>query len=233
MYTYVTRDLREIVESSFPVDGARRGIFGHSMGGTGLVIGCEIQARTAASPPSPPSPAERGAGGQKAFAGYLGDDRDAWRAWDACAAPRRAPLRAPILIDQGTADQFLTKQLRPELFEAACAEAGQPLELARREGYDHGYFFMQSFMERHLRWHHERLTGEKPEPAFDGLDRGTKSPSLCHLHEPAAASRIFATFRFRSVIASKAVRTLYSAPACLNWSEQCDDVCVELFLKLQ
>ncbi len=63
-----------------------------------------------------------------------------------------------FLIDQGTADPFLSKQLRPELFEAACAEAGQPLELARRDGYDHGYFFVSSFMERHLRWHHQRLT---------------------------------------------------------------------------
>jgi S-formylglutathione hydrolase len=66
-----------------------------------------------------------------------------------------------ILVDQGTADQFLAKQLRPELFEAACAAAGQPLELARRDGYDHGYFFVGSFMERHLRWHHESLTDER------------------------------------------------------------------------
>ena len=72
------------------------------------------------------------------------------------AAGRR--FDGSILVDQGTADQFLTKQLRPELFETACAEAGQPLVLARREGYDHGYFFVSTFMERHLRWHHERLT---------------------------------------------------------------------------
>lgn len=164
MYSYVTRDLREVVETNFPVDGASRGIFGHSMGGHGaLVIALrnpgEYRSVSAFAPIVAPSEVPWG---QKAFAGYLGGEQVAWRAWDACALLRAGHrFDGSILIDQGTADQFLTKQLRPELFEAACAAAGQPLELARRDGYDHGYFFVQSFMERHLRWHHELLTASR------------------------------------------------------------------------
>ena len=162
MYTYVTRDLRAVVESNFSVDGARRGIFGHSMGGHGaLVIALrnpgDYRSVSAFAPVATPSAVPWG---EKAFTGYLGAAREAWREWDASALVRAGRrLDRPILIDQGTADQFLAKQLRPELFEAACSEVGQPLALARREGYDHGYFFVQSFMERHLRWHHELLTG--------------------------------------------------------------------------
>jgi S-formylglutathione hydrolase len=161
MYTYVTRDLREAVESNFPVDGARRGIFGHSMGGHGaLVIALrnpdDYRSVSAFAPIAAPSEAPWG---QKAFTGYLGAAREAWRDWDATALVRAGRrVDGPILIDQGTADQFLAKQLYPELFEEACAEAGQPLELARRDGYDHAYFFVSSFIERHLRWHHGLLT---------------------------------------------------------------------------
>jgi S-formylglutathione hydrolase len=162
MYTYLTRELRAAVESNFPVDGGRRGIFGHSMGGHGaLVIALrnpgDYQSVSAFAPVATPSEVPWG---QKALAGYLGEDRAAWQAWDASALVRAGRrFDGPILVDQGTADQFLAKQLRPELFEAACAEAGQPLELARRDGYDHGYFFVSSFIERHLRWHHALLTG--------------------------------------------------------------------------
>ncbi len=161
MYTYVTCDLREAVEANFPVDGARRGIFGHSMGGHGaLVIALrnpgDYRSVSAFAPVATPGAVPWG---EKAFTGYLGPAREAWREWDASALVRAGRrLERPILIDQGTADPFLSKQLRPELFEAACAEAGQPLTLARREGYDHGYFFVSSFMEPHLRWHHELLT---------------------------------------------------------------------------
>lgn len=160
MYSYVTRDLREVVESNFSVDGARRGIFGHSMGGHGaLVIALrnpgDYRSVSAFAPVATPSVVPWG---EKALTGYLGAAPEAWRAWDASALVRAGRrFDGAILIDQGTADPFLTKQLRPELFEAACADAGQPLELARRDGYDHGYFFVQSFMERHLRWHHELL----------------------------------------------------------------------------
>jgi S-formylglutathione hydrolase len=161
MYSYVTRDLREAVELNFSVDVARRGIFGHSMGGHGaLVIALRNPGAygsvSAFAPIATPSAVPWG---EKAFAGYLGADRQVWRQWDATAlvqAGRR--FDGSILVDQGTADQFLAEQLRPELFEAACAEADQPLVLVRHEGYDHGYFFISSFMERHLRWHHERLT---------------------------------------------------------------------------
>jgi S-formylglutathione hydrolase len=164
MYSYVTRDLRAAVESNFSVDGARRGIFGHSMGGHGaLVIALrnpgDYRSVSAFAPVATPSAVPWG---EKAFTGYLGAGRDAWREWDASTLVRAGRrFDRPILIDQGTADQFLTKQLRPELFEAACAQAGQPLTLARREGYDHGYFFVSSFMERHLRWHHELLTAPR------------------------------------------------------------------------
>ena len=160
MYTYVTRELREAVESTFPVDGARRGIFGHSMGGHGaLVIALrnpdDYRSVSAFAPVATPSEVPWG---QKAFLGYLGEDRSAWLAWDASALVRTGRrFDGTILVDQGTADSFLAKQLRPDLFETACAEAGQPLALSRREGYDHGYFFVSSFMERHLRWHHGLL----------------------------------------------------------------------------
>jgi S-formylglutathione hydrolase len=160
MYSYVTRDLRDVVESNFSVDGGRRGVFGHSMGGHGaLVIAlrnpAEYKSVSAFAPIATPSAVPWG---EKAFTGYLGAAREAWREWDATALVRAGRrVHGPILVDQGTADQFLTKQLRPEIFEAACAEAGQPLELARREGYDHGYFFVSSFMERHLRWHADAL----------------------------------------------------------------------------
>jgi S-formylglutathione hydrolase len=164
MYTYVTRELREAVESTFPVDGAQRGIFGHSMGGHGaLVITLrnpnDYRSVSAFAPVATPSEVPWG---QKAFSGYLGEDRSAWQQWDASALVRTGRrFDGTILVDQGTADSFLAKQLRPDLFETACAEAGQPLALARHEGYDHGYFFVSSFMERHLRWHHELLTAPR------------------------------------------------------------------------
>jgi S-formylglutathione hydrolase len=164
MYTYVTRDLREVVEANFPVDGTRRGVFGHSMGGHGaLVIALRnpgaYRSVSAFAPIATPSAVPWG---EKAFTGYLGADRQAWRQWDATALVRDGRrFDGSILVDQGTADQFLTKQLRPELFEAACAESGQALMLARHQGYDHGYFFVSTFMERHLRWHHAQLTAPR------------------------------------------------------------------------
>jgi S-formylglutathione hydrolase len=167
MYSYVTRELREAVEANFSIDGARSGIFGHSMGGHGaLVIALRNPGAhgsvSAFAPIATPSAVPWG---EKAFTGYLGADREAWQQWDATALMRAGRrFDGSILVDQGTADQFLTSQLRPELFEAACAEAGQPLVLSRHGGYDHGYFFVSSFMERHLRWHHERLTAPRTAP---------------------------------------------------------------------
>src|SRR5690606_22316446 len=97
--------------------------------------------------------------GHKAFSRYLGEDRAAWAAHDASALMSRArsPYPDGILVDQGLADKFLAEQLMPEALEAACASAGQPLTLRRHAGYDHGYWFIQSFVEEHLRWHAERL----------------------------------------------------------------------------
>jgi S-formylglutathione hydrolase len=160
MYSYVTRDLRAAVESNFPVYGERSGIFGHSMGGHGaLVIALRnpgaYRTVSAFAPIVAPTQVPWG---KKAFAGYLGAERGPWGEWDACAllaSGRR--VDGALLVDQGTADPFLERQLRPNLLQAACAAAEQPLELALRDGYDHGYFFVSSFMERHLRWHAEGL----------------------------------------------------------------------------
>lgn len=155
MRSYVTRELRELVEAQFPIARDRRGIFGHSMGGHGaLTIALSMpeayQSVSALAPIVAPS---RVPWGQKAFAGYLGEDRAAWAAHDAVELVRRRRFPGPILVDQGTADKFLERELKPELFEAACAEVGQELVLRRQPGYDHSYFFVASFIEDHLRHH--------------------------------------------------------------------------------
>jgi len=160
MDTYVTRELRAIVERHFPVRPDARGIFGHSMGGHGaLALALRnpglYRSVSALAPVVAPSQVPWG---QKAFAGYLGDARDAWSAYDACDLVRARPRPDKLLIDVGTADKFLTTQLKPELFEAACADAGQPLELRRRAGYDHGYYFIATFVADHLAHHAAALT---------------------------------------------------------------------------
>jgi S-formylglutathione hydrolase len=157
MDTYVTRELPAVVEASFPVVPDARGIFGHSMGGHGaLALALRNPGRyrsvSAFAPIVAPS---RVPWGRKAFAGYLGADETAWAAYDACALVRARPLSIPLLVDQGTADKFLDVQLKPELFEAACAESGQRLQLRRHAGYDHSYWFIASLIEDHLR-HHAR-----------------------------------------------------------------------------
>ena len=157
MDTYVTRELPAVVEASFPVLPDARGIFGHSMGGHGaLALALRNPGRyrsvSAFAPIVAPS---RVPWGRKAFAGYLGADETAWAAYDACALVRARPLPIPLLVDQGTADKFLDVQLKPELFEAACAEAGQSLRLRRHAGYDHSYYFIASFVDEHLA-HHAR-----------------------------------------------------------------------------
>ena len=96
--------------------------------------------------------------GEKAFAGYLGTNKDHWKEHDACALIQSVGWRHDILVDQGLADQFLAEQLKPELFEQACAEAGVPLTLRRHEGYDHSYYFIATFIGDHIKWHAERLT---------------------------------------------------------------------------
>jgi S-formylglutathione hydrolase len=97
--------------------------------------------------------------GEKAFASYLGSDRAKWLEWDACALLAKQRLPSKVLIDQGTADKFLERELRPELFEEACRASGQELELRRHEGYDHSYYFIATFVEDHLRHHARTLCG--------------------------------------------------------------------------
>ncbi|MFO0744436.1 MAG: S-formylglutathione hydrolase [Myxococcota bacterium] len=156
METFVTRELVEVVEASFPVLADRRSIMGHSMGGHGALTLAlrhpgRYQSVSAFAPIAAPSQVPWG---EKAFAGYLGADRAAWREHDATAlvgAGHRFP--GEVLIDQGESDKFLATQLRPELLAAACQAAGQPLRLRRHAGYDHGYWFIQTFMQDHLRLH--------------------------------------------------------------------------------
>ncbi|MEM0984765.1 MAG: S-formylglutathione hydrolase [Pseudomonadota bacterium] len=155
MDRYITEDLTALIAAHFPADMTRQGIFGHSMGGHGaLTLHLKHPGRyrtcSAFAPIVAPSQVPWG---EKAFTAYLGDDRTAWAAYDACALVRQSATSAHILIDQGEADTFLEDQLRPELFETACAEAGQALTLRRQPGYDHSYYFIASFMADHIAHH--------------------------------------------------------------------------------
>jgi S-formylglutathione hydrolase len=155
MYSYVTRELPEIVAASFPARAGAQGIFGHSMGGHGALV-CALRnpgsylSLSAFAPIAAPS---RCPWGTKAFSGYLGDDRRTWAEYDASELIARRAFPGRILVDQGSADPFLREQLLPEAFEDAARSVGQDLELRRHPGYDHGYFFIASFVEDHLRHH--------------------------------------------------------------------------------
>jgi S-formylglutathione hydrolase len=160
MYSYIL-ELRELVMANFPADPTRTGIFGHSMGGHGALVmalrnPALFRSVSAFAPICAPihSP-----WGEKAFGAYLGTDEAAWRSYDATElmSGMQAPFPEGILIDQGLADKFLAEQLHPDAFEQACRKAGQPLELRRHPGYDHGYYFISTFVEDHLRFHRERL----------------------------------------------------------------------------
>ena len=164
MESYIADELHHIVRVAFPVaagPGGRLGIFGHSMGGHGaLTLALRHRERFASvsafAPIAHPSVCPWGI---KAFTGYLGDDRSAWAAHDATQLMQQAqcPFPGGILIDQGEADKFLAEQLYPDDFAAACAAAGQPLRLRRHPGYDHGYYFIQTFIEDHLLHHAAQL----------------------------------------------------------------------------
>ena len=159
MAAYVEDELPALVGAHFPADLGRIGLFGHSMGGHGaLTLAFRSPERyrslSAFAPIVAPS---RVPWGRKAFAGYLGADEGEWLRHDACALARETAWRRPILVDQGTADEFLEVQLRPELFETACAGAGIPLRLRRQQGYDHSYYFIATFMADHLHHHAEQL----------------------------------------------------------------------------
>lgn len=163
MESYILNDLLPLIGAKLPVDLQRLGIFGHSMGGHGaLTLALRhpgvFKSVSAFAPIANPVNC---AWGHKAFSGYLGDDKAEWAKHDASelmAAQTAVPYPAGILIDQGLADKFLMeKQLLPEAFEAACEKVGQPLTLRRQSGYDHGYFFIQTFIDDHLRHHAAQL----------------------------------------------------------------------------
>ncbi|MEC5404968.1 S-formylglutathione hydrolase [Paraburkholderia sp. MPAMCS5] len=163
MYSYVRNELRETVLNELPVDGSKLGIFGHSMGGHGALMlalrNPEIYRSVSAF--APIAAPTRCPWGEKALSGYLGADREAWKAYDASELVARASRKFAegILVDQGLADQFLAEQLNPDVFEAACKAAGQPLTLRRHAGYDHGYYFISSFVEDHIAHHAKVLLG--------------------------------------------------------------------------
>lgn len=159
MWTYVTRELPELVMAEFPVDRDRQGITGHSMGGHGaLTVALRHPGRfrsvSAFAPIVAPAQVPWG---ENALGGYLGDDRSKWRMHDAVALIEDGALLDELLVDVGTADPFLETELRPDLLRGACEDADIPLQLRLREGYDHSYYFISTFMAEHLRWHSERL----------------------------------------------------------------------------
>lgn len=159
MYSYVTRELPELIAENFNVDMGRQGIFGHSMGGHGaLTIALKHPDRfkscSAFAPICQPSQSEWSAG---AFEKYLGPDKAGWREYDVSLLIEDGKRFSEFLVDQGTADSFLEEGLRPNVLEDACSKAGIPLLLRMQEGYDHSYYFISSFMEEHIGWHAERL----------------------------------------------------------------------------
>ncbi|MCP1335216.1 S-formylglutathione hydrolase [Futiania mangrovi] len=159
METHVARELPDVVAAHFPLDMDRQGITGHSMGGHGaLTLALRNPGRyRSVSAFAPITAPGRVAWGQKALRAYLGGDETAWRAHDTVALIEDGHRLDEILVDQGTADQFLDSGLKPELLAEACRKAGIPLTLTLREGYDHSYFFVATFMEAHVAWAAGRL----------------------------------------------------------------------------
>jgi S-formylglutathione hydrolase len=159
MRDYIERELPDLVAVNFPADMARQGIMGHSMGGHGaLTISLRNSGRFKSTSAFAPIVSPLNCPwGEKALSGYIGDDRANWREYDACALIEDGARLPDLLIDQGEADNFLSDQLKPQLFEDACAKVGQNLTLRMQPGYDHSYYFISTFMDDHLRWHAERL----------------------------------------------------------------------------
>jgi S-formylglutathione hydrolase len=159
MRSYIENELPTILAQKFPVDLERQGITGHSMGGHGaLTIALRNPNRfksvSAFAPIVAPTHCPWG---QRALAGYLGDDPSAWRDYDACELIKNGAKVPEILVDQGEADQFLKPQLMPERLKEVCEANNQPLTLRMHEGYDHSYYFISSFLSDHVAWHAERL----------------------------------------------------------------------------
>jgi len=162
MRSYIEDELPALIAAEFPMaDLSRQGITGHSMGGHGaLTIALRNPGRyrsvSAFAPIVSPLSCPWG---EKALTGYLGADRSAWRAYDTCALITDGARVSDILVDQGSADTFLTEQLKPELLRDACAETGIELTLRLQAGYDHSYYFISTFMADHIAWHAARLNG--------------------------------------------------------------------------
>jgi len=159
MKSYVETELPALIAAHFPADMARQGITGHSMGGHGaLTVALRNPGRfrsvSAFAPIVAPS---RVPWGQKALAGYLGEDRTAWAVHDAVALIESGARLPDLLVDQGDADQFLDQELKTHLLEEVCAKAGQKATIRMQPGYDHSYYFISTFMAEHVRWHAERL----------------------------------------------------------------------------
>ena len=159
MYSYILKDLLSVVESNFPADMNRLGIFGHSMGGHGaLTIAFKnpelFKSVSAFAPICAPTKAPWG---ENAFTGYLGEDRNLWQDYDACDLVRSMGWPSDILIDQGEDDEYLADHLKPELLEQACENKGIPIQIRKHPGYDHSYFFIATFIGDHILWHSERL----------------------------------------------------------------------------
>jgi S-formylglutathione hydrolase len=159
MYDYVMNELPDLIEATFPVTD-QRSIFGHSMGGhSALVMALRHPERfksvSAFSPIGNPVDCPWG---QKAFAAYLGEDRSKWADYDASLLMQKATGAVPALVDQGEADGFLEEQLKPQTLEAAAKARDYPLVVNRRDGYDHSYYFIASFIEDHLQFHAKHLS---------------------------------------------------------------------------
>ncbi|GAA0537476.1 S-formylglutathione hydrolase [Rhizomicrobium palustre] len=166
MYDYIVKELPELIEAEFPATEARA-ISGHSMGGHGaLTIALKNPGRyksvSAFSPIVAPSQVPWG---EKAFTAYLGEDREAWKAYDAVELVKTASERLPLLVEQGLGDEFLETQLKPHLLQAACDAVGHKLVLNMRSGYDHSYYFIASFIGAHVAWHAKALRGEANPPS--------------------------------------------------------------------
>jgi S-formylglutathione hydrolase len=159
MYDYVVSELPELINASLPIDSARCSLFGHSMGGHGaLTIALKNPGRfrsvSAFAPICSPVSCPWG---QKALGNYLGDNRDAWLDYDTSALLGAAQIHLPMLVDQGTADNFLVEQLQPERLQAAAKDAAYPITLRMQDGYDHSYFFIATFMGEHIEFHMRHL----------------------------------------------------------------------------
>jgi S-formylglutathione hydrolase len=160
MDQYIVEELQQIVANNFSnADTTRQGVTGHSMGGHGaLTLHLKHpQLYRSVSAFSPIVAPTQVPWGQKAFSAYLGDNRETWREYDACELVKQRPSKAHVLIDQGSADSFLERELQPERFVAAAKSAGQQVTLRMQEGYDHSYYFIATFIDDHLRWHAQAL----------------------------------------------------------------------------